>query len=128
LLEGAVTAVPPVGRLDVDNESLVDRTADRPAYSVHGVLTIAVLLGVYIAALHVNDYPIDVVCVSFITGSIAIAFGISGAAVGFVIGRLFGRAKRGMYFGALVALTAVLLLAITFWVLVLFLVVIAPNQ
>ena len=112
----------------MDSDSIADRPAHRPAKIAHGVLTIAVLLGVYVTGLHLNGYAIDVVCASFITGSIALAVGISGVAIGFVIGCLFGRAKLGMYFGAVVALTAVLLSVIAFGVLLLFMVVIPASQ
>ena len=112
----------------MDSDSIANRPAHRPAKIAHGVLTIAVLLGVYVTGLHLNGYSIDVVCVSLITGSIALVIGISGVAIGFVIGCLFGRAKLGMYFGAVVALTAVLLPVIALGVLLLFLVVIPASQ
>ena len=82
-------------------------------------------MGVYVTGLHLNGYPIGVVYVSFATGLIALVVGISGLAIGFVIGRLFGRAKLGMYLGALVA---VVLPVIAFLVLLLLIVVFPASQ
>ena len=69
----------------MDSDNIGDRPSRRRVTSVHGVLTITALLGIYLAGCHFNDYSVDVVFASFITGAIAFVLGISGVAIGFVM-------------------------------------------